>query len=343
VTDYPDPYANDDLLAGLRNGAWLDQQDFPPLKYAVPGLIPEGTTLLVGPPKIGKSWFVLACALATASGGVVLDKITVTARPTLYLALEDGDRRMQARCRMLLGDDPIPGAFEYLTTIAPGRIVETIAAWLRRHPGADPLVILDTLGKVMPQAMPGESPYQRDYRIGSALKQVTDEDSGRSLVVNHHDRKAAADDFVDSVSGTHGLAGAADTTVVLVRGRNEREGLLKVTGRDVAEGQYAVTFIDNCSWRLDGSTLAEAAKAGAARRASSGLGDRSTDIIELMGSRPDESVTPKEVAEKLAIDEKIASNYLNRLATKGRIDKLGRGRYVLPYPPGESGGSGESE
>lgn len=77
-----------DLLAGLRNGSWLDRQDFPPLKYAVPGLIPEGTTLLVGPPKIGKSWFVLACALATAAGGVVLDKITVTARPTLYLALE---------------------------------------------------------------------------------------------------------------------------------------------------------------------------------------------------------------------------------------------------------------
>jgi len=115
---------DEDLLAGLRNGSWLERQDFPPLKYAVPGLIPEGTTLLVGPPKIGKSWFVLACALATAAGGVVLDKITVTARPTLYLALEDGDRRMQSRCRMLLREDPIPAPFEYLTTVAPGRVVE---------------------------------------------------------------------------------------------------------------------------------------------------------------------------------------------------------------------------
>jgi hypothetical protein len=335
--------ADEDLLAGLRNGSWLKRQDFPPLKYAVPGLIPEGTTLLVGPPKIGKSWFVLACALATAAGGVVLDKITVTARPTLYLALEDGDRRMQSRCRMLLREDPIPAPFEYLTTVAPGRVVETIAAWLARHPGADPLVILDTLGKVMPPALPGESAYQRDYRIGSALKRVTDDDSGRSLLVNHHDRKAAADDFVDSVSGTHGLAGAADTTVVLVRGRHEREGLLKITGRDVAEGEYAITFVDDCSWRLDGLTLAEAAKAGAARRASTGLGDRSTEIVEYMGGRPDESVTPKEVALKVGIDEKVASNYLNRLARKGRIEKVGRGSYVLPYTPGESGESGESE
>ena len=64
-----------------------------------------------------------------------------------------------------------------------------------------------------------------------------------------------------------------------------------------------------------------------------------------MGGRPDESVTPKEVALKVGIDEKVASNYLNRLATKGRIEKVGRGRgrYVLPYTPGESGESGESE
>ena len=44
------------LLAGVRDGAWLDVQDFPPLRWAVPGLIPEGLTLLVGPPKAGKSW-----------------------------------------------------------------------------------------------------------------------------------------------------------------------------------------------------------------------------------------------------------------------------------------------
>ena len=71
--------------------------------------------MLVGPPKIGKSWFVLTVGLAAAFGGKVLG--SRQPRPVLYLALEDGDRRLQDRCRKLLRGDPIPAEFEYL----PGR------------------------------------------------------------------------------------------------------------------------------------------------------------------------------------------------------------------------------
>jgi hypothetical protein len=133
-------------------------------------------------------------------------------------------------------------------------VVPTITAWLDRHPGVGPLVILDTLGKVMPVARQGESAYQRDYRVGSALKRAADEHPGAALLTNHHDRKAVSTDFVDSVSGTHGLAGAADTVVILTRPRLEEAGTLKVTGRDVAEGEYAVTFHTNSAWSLDGAT-----------------------------------------------------------------------------------------
>src|SRR5215213_1407987 len=97
----------DRLLATLRTGAWLDAQEFPPLTYAVPGVIPEGSVLLVGAPKIGKSWLVLTIALAAAAGGQALS-IQVPKRPVFYLALEDGDRRLQDRCRRLLAGDAIP-------------------------------------------------------------------------------------------------------------------------------------------------------------------------------------------------------------------------------------------
>jgi hypothetical protein len=216
----------DKLLATLRTGAWLDTQEFPPLSYAVPGLIPEGSVLLVGAPKIGKSWLVLAVALAVAEGGRALG-LEVPKRPVLYLALEGGHRRLQDRCRRLLVGEKIPPEFPYLTMIEPGRVNDTIAAWIHWHQEPPPLVILDTLGKILPPTQLGEDRYQRDYRMGTALKRIVDGLPGMTLLVNHHDRKANADDFVDAVSGTHGLAGAADTIIVLARDRQEAAGLLR--------------------------------------------------------------------------------------------------------------------
>jgi hypothetical protein len=316
-----------DLLAGLRDGAWLDQQVFPPLTFTLPGVIPEGSVLLVGPPKIGKSWFVLTVALAAAAGGRALG-IKVEPRPVLYLALEDGDRRLQDRCRKLLDNQPIPAGFQYLTRIAPGHPVEAVvAAWLERQHDAPPLVILDTLGKVMPPAGPGESAYQRDYRVGSTLKQLADERAGMTLLTNHHDRKANSEDFIDSVSGTHGLAGAVDTVIVLARARNEEAGSLKVTGRDVPEGEYAVRFDDGYYWRLDGGDLVEAAQRARDVRATAGLGDRSAEVIRFAGRNP-QGVTAGQVAEELGVVQNAARAYLSRLAESGRLSKPRRGVYT---------------
>lgn len=321
----PDDY-RPELLARIRNGRWLDSQQFAPLRYHLPEVIPEGSTLLVGPPKIGKSWFVLALGLAAAGDGRALG-LHVTARPVLYLALEDGDRRLQERSRLLLAGDPIPEPFEYITIVEPGMVLLTIRAWLARHPGADALVILDTLGRVMPPALMGESSYQRDYRIGAALKGLADEHPGVALLVNHHDRKAGSDDFVERVSGTNGLAGAADTIVVLARARHEQNGLLQVTGRDVPEGEYALTFDGTTGlWALDGGDLAAASKNARHRRATAGVGDRSAEIIAFVGEHPN-GVRANEVEAELGED---ARRYLARLAESGRLVRVERGVYALP-------------
>jgi hypothetical protein len=335
------------LLGGLRNGAWLDAQQFPPLAYTVPGLIPEGSALLVGPPKIGKSYFVLTVGLAAAEGGKALG-IDVPKRPVLYLALEDGDRRLQDRCRKLLCGASIPVSLEYLTVLEGGRVLDTITAWLNEHQGDDepaPLVILDTLGKVMPPALPGESAYARDYRIGTALKRLCDDRPGMTLLVNHHDRKAVSEDFVDSVSGTHGLAGAADTIMVLLRDRLETNGLLKITGRDVPEGEYAVAFQDGSTWQLDGTDLGAAAKRArtvrATTRATAGVGERTIDVILYAHGHPD-GVTAPDVAEALGLEPKVAQVYLSRAVKAGRLERRQRGRYTPVGSVGSVGTEGES-
>ena len=85
------------MSAHIKTGSWLDRQVFSPLKWAVPGIIPEGFGLLIGPPKLGKSWLVLGLLLTVAEGGKALGAIHTEQRPVLYAALEDGDRRMQQR------------------------------------------------------------------------------------------------------------------------------------------------------------------------------------------------------------------------------------------------------
>lgn len=332
ASDTSDSDTDARLLAGVRNGAWLTAQDFPPLAYAVDGLVPEGLTLMVGPPKAGKSWLTLALLLAVASGGIALGAIRAApARRVLYLALEDGDRRMQDRCRALLapGED-IPALFHYLTRIEPGAVLATVSAWMRCYPDTS-MVVVDTLGKVMPAALPGESAYQRDYRVGTALKRLADARPGVSVMVLHHDRKAIADDFVDSVSGTHGLAGAADTVIVLCRKRQSAEGLLKVTGRDVPENEYALTIGDGKMWQLDGASLSAAAVRAREREATQALGDTTVQVLAAVREHP-EGIRAADLA---AMFGKDVYQYLKRLYDAGRIDKVGRGLYIAVSEPSE--------
>jgi len=84
----------------------LQRKTFDPIKYAVAGIIPDGLSMLVGRPKIGKSWMALDYALAVAStDGTCLGGRAVEHGDVLYCACEDSQRRLQARITKLLGDE----------------------------------------------------------------------------------------------------------------------------------------------------------------------------------------------------------------------------------------------
>lgn len=320
----PRPYDPDVLLSRIRTGPWLDAQQFPPLAWAVPGLIPEGFGLLTGPPKLGKSWFVLGVGLAVACGGRALGRIDVEQRPVLYLALEDGDRRMQSRVQTLQLGEPTPAGWGYLTTATTAEVRPIIRAWLDRYQTG--VVMLDTLGRVMPPAGAGESAYQRDYAMGAALKELTDAHPGSTLIVVHHTRKQAGADWMDSTSGTQGLNGSADWTLSLERGRGEGEAVIRVSGRDVPEGEYAATMTDGC-WTLDGASLVEAAAAARERVATTGVGDVMAQVIDYVSRHPEGS-RPAEVAIALGLDATHVRVYLRRALDAGRVDSPSRGLYT---------------
>jgi hypothetical protein len=244
----------------------------------------------------------------------------------LYLALEDSPRRLQRRCRVLLGEKLIPELFSFLTRLDPGMYIPTIVEWLTEHSDTRPLVIIDTLGKVMGAARSGEGAYQRDYRLMGELHETITQFPGASLACLHHTRKAESSDYGDKISGTYGLLGAADTGLVLTRARTENAGTLSVTGRDLDEAEYALTMSDG-AWLLDGNDLDQAQQRLKQRKDTANLGDRSSDIYTFVRDNPGSS--PSEVGKKFGMQRNEAAVYLSRLVETGRLVKQARGKYAV--------------
>lgn len=96
----------------------LCRKEFPEPRWAIPGIVPEGTTLLCGKPKMGKSWMALGWGIAVASGGVALGSIPVEQGDVLYLSLENNQRRLKKRINKILPDGNIPPQL-HLTTEWP--------------------------------------------------------------------------------------------------------------------------------------------------------------------------------------------------------------------------------
>jgi len=311
-------------LGTMFNAADLMRSQFPPVEYVIPGLLPEGCTVLVAPPKIGKSWAVLDFGIAAACGGRALGRLKVDKRPVLYLALEDGQRRLQKRMSVLGVAEGPPG-LDFITRVPDRAYVATVAEYLALKAGLKPLVVLDTLGKAMPPVRPNETTYQRDYRVVGTLKELVDDHPGSSIILVHHTRKSETSDFIDAVSGTQGLAGAADTIMLLKRERHEARAVLHVTSRDAQEGTYGLSF-DAGVWTLAGNTLAEASREAATTVQTAGLGDRMAEIIAFVSQRP-QGVRRADVAEALGMQPDDAGKYLRRAHEAGRVANPSRGLF----------------
>jgi hypothetical protein len=291
---------------------------FPDPRWAVPGILAEGVSLLAGPPKVGKSWLSLGLGLIVADGGKAFGSIAVQRGPVLYLALEDTPRRLKTRMGKILNGRPAPTGLTLATACPPmpqgGD--EAIAAWLERNQDAR-LVVIDVFAKMRGQPPTGMSAYDADYAAVSRAKHLADK-YGVAIVLVHHVRKAGADDFLAEVSGTNGLAGAADATLVLKRPRGKADGILHVTGRDVDETEYAMAFEPACgAWRLLEGTVAEHA-----------LSDTRAAILCFVRSNPDSG--PKAIAEGTGLSNDNVKKTCQRMATDGQLYVDTDGRYRVP-------------
>lgn len=214
IDPLPERFVDDETDSGIdpnvrRRTSWtaveLLAEEFPDPRWAVPGVLAEGLNLLAGPPKLGKSWFALNIAIAVAAGGKALGHIDVEQGDVLYLGLEDPPRRMQDRIRKVLAG-ALPSSKLTIgieCAALPNGGLDRIRRWLDDH--ADrALVVVDVFARVRGRTDARADRYEADYLAAAGLKDLADE-YGVAVLLIHHTRKADANDWLDTVSGTQGL------------------------------------------------------------------------------------------------------------------------------------------
>jgi hypothetical protein len=177
------------------------------------------------------------------------------------------------------------------------------------------LVIIDTWAKVKPPSTGKQNCYDEDYEGISQLKALADE-MALAIVLVHHQRKMGSDDIFETLNGSTGLTGAADTILVLQK-TNTLEATLHVTGRDVEEQQLAMRFdVELLNWQILGE---------AQELRSSGIQQLILDTLTDAGK----PMKPKELYELLPniLEGTIRQNLL-RLHNDETIDKTTTGCYM---------------
>ena len=184
--------------------------DIKPVEFVIEGLVPVGLVLLASPPKYGKSWFCLDMALSVAMGREFLGFKTNKSK-VLYLALEDRNDRLKQRISQILGGEMFPAWLNLgidSETLDNG-FIESLDGFLHEHPETK-LIIIDTFVKIRGEAKRNESAYGVDSREAGVIKKFADTHNIAVVLVTHTRKGIDPDDPFVNITGTYGVAGAAD-------------------------------------------------------------------------------------------------------------------------------------
>ncbi|WP_052360053.1 AAA family ATPase [Solidesulfovibrio alcoholivorans] len=311
--------------AGIVSASDLLRMDIPELRWAVPGFLPEGLTVLAGNPKVKKSWLALGAMLAIGAGLPVLGKFETTPARCLYLALEDSRRRLQDRIHKIMdpqpdlavGLDNVMAVTEWPTMDEGG--LEALDAYAEANPDLK-LIVIDTLVKMRPKTRPkGFNAYEVDSMHLAEIKKLADRRHLGVVVITHLNKGKTTDkgDPFDRITGSNGIFGVADTAMLLTGERDAKTAELRITGRDVESQDYAVEWADFiCSWSITGKAIEVKL-----------TGERQS-IMEMMKAA-DRPVKTAEVARYLKKTSASVSYLLGKMLKDGCVESPGYGLYSL--------------
>ena len=308
-----------DKIISAISASDLMKMVIPAPEWAVQNMIPAGLSVLASPPKVGKSFFCLQLALAVATGQPFLDHRTEKGS-VLYISLEDSPYSLQKRLSYFLEDHrKIPSnlylATEFSQLDAQGLLL--LDKWLATHSDAR-LVIIDTWGKTKPNGNRQKNAYESDVELVSPIKKLSDRYSTSILLVHHLKKGGGKEsDWLESLSGSMGLAATVDGLLSLYRDRGAKQGILKRTGRNFEEDDDIGLEWTAPGWRF----------AGDAREVL--LSESRKEIVAAI-KEIGEPATPTMISEMSGKKIGTIKPLLRRMLKDGILNCSSQGRYFLP-------------
>jgi len=307
----------------IQTGNDLRNKEFPPVSWAVPGVLPAGVTLFGGREKMGKSWLAFGLCIAVATGGYALGKMPVGQGDALYLSLEDPERRLHKRIRRLADDDADLSKLHIATDwdTADRGGIEDLDAWLIAHRQCR-LVVIDTLKRIRSRSSGRRNPYEEDYEAVQPFAALASKHNVALVILHHLNQQSEPHDPFDAFSGSAGLTAAADGIWLLTRKRGDADAFLMIDGKDIEDPQELALGWDaqTCSWTAKGDA------------ATYRLNKERREIVEVMASW-DEPMGPKAVADALSKNYDQTRQLMYKMAGDGQLTQEGYGKYVVAQGP----------
>ena len=277
--------------------------ELPPQKWLIDGLLPIGTALLAGPPKIGKSYFVLN----------LMKRVVASGKGVFYYAAEDSFSRLQTRLNQL----KIEGGSMYFlagrqSTLGrdPLRRMDEI---IHDHPEID-AIFLDTMHLTLPK-----TPKPSDYEAYvHNLKPWADFAHQRNIgvLMVHHTRKGNSEadhNPHDAILGSQGIMASFDTVMTMKRTSDGQGAVLNTTGKDIADTEYRLSK-QTYGWEIEGlESLAS-------------LGDTQAKVYKFI--RFNKGCLRKEIINTFKIDNSYLSRIIQKLIKENVIELIDGKHYA---------------
>lgn len=249
----------------IRSLADLQRMTFENTKFIIPGVLPTGNIILAARPKMRKTWLALQLGMAVASGGKFLEWECAKG-DVLFLGLEDNERRIRERIRLLNTFNMAPPTldnFRYWTggmsedshgklyVSDPQEAAETLSMFPKGEAGVDALeqyieqfpetsmIVIDTLAHFKGHSN-NRDVYARDYEAMMPITKLAARKKVLIIPVTHEKKGLAnvdSGDFLEDVTGSAGNTGGSDGVISIkgkrgVQDENESRKLY-ISGRDV--------------------------------------------------------------------------------------------------------------